>query len=223
MKTLGIIAASLLAIIAVAVLAYKTAYPTYSHRYRLTIAIEIDGQTYTGSSVIEARWVGQPTLGSASPFIPKVRGQGALVDLGSRGAIVAALHPPSYRDGSVGADILAIRAFHITGGFDAYRLITLQRGRRDLDRGNMPLLIWFSDISDPRTARPITADSFPDLFGPNARLAAAYVEMTGEQPRVDLDQRLSWYTALAAKQKAGLVGQPGHFYLVYNMLVGEDS
>jgi hypothetical protein len=48
-------------------------YPTYTHRYWLTIAIETDGVVHSGSSVIEVRWAGQPALGDAGNLISAVR------------------------------------------------------------------------------------------------------------------------------------------------------
>jgi hypothetical protein len=218
-RTLGIL---LFCIIGLVVL-WRWMYPTYTHRYRLTFAIETDGAVHSGSSVIEVSWVGQPKLGDAPPFLPRVRGQAPLIDLGARGVVVAALHPDGVDGLFANADILAIRAFEIDGRFDSYRLITEQTGRRDLSPDNMPLLIWIPDPFDPRTARPTTVDHIPDLFGPTARLSAAYVEITRDPVTIDIDRKLPWYAQMAAEQKRGVITHSGTFQLFYNMLVGADS
>ncbi len=54
MRKLAVILVSILvALIAAAVIWYKWNFPTTSYRYRLTVAVEVDGQIHSGSSVIE--------------------------------------------------------------------------------------------------------------------------------------------------------------------------
>ena len=77
MKSFGLVAAALLGLYGVV----QDVYPTYSYRYRLTIAIEVDGKVHAGSSVIEVIWRGQPDLPGAGSFTPHVRGQAVYVDL----------------------------------------------------------------------------------------------------------------------------------------------
>jgi hypothetical protein len=198
-------------------------YPTFTHRYRLTFAIETDGSVHRGSGIIEVSWVGQPKFGDAPPFLPRVRGQAPLIDLGPRGVVIAALHSNGVEGRFVGADLLAIQAFQIGGEFESCRLITEQTGRRDLNTSDMPLLIWLPDPSDPRSARPTTVGHIHDLFGPTARLSAAYVEMTHDPITIDIDRKLPWYAHMAAEQKRGVITHSGTFQLIYNMLVGADS
>lgn len=209
-----------LAVAVAAVVAWWIAYPTYTHRYRLTIAIEIDGKVYRDSSVIEVRWIGQPQFGDAPPFIPSVRGQATLVDLGPGGAIAAALHPGMIEGRFVAANFLAMRAFGIDGGLDTYRRISQQSGKRNLTADDLPMFILFSDASNPATAR---AGHIGYLLGPTARLVEASVEMTRDPIVIDLDRKLPWYRTMADQQKNGLiVSRPGQFQLVHNMLVGAD-
>jgi hypothetical protein len=213
---------AIVAVIASAFVLYKVAYPTYTHRYRLTIAIEVDGKVYRDSSVIEVSWIGQPKFGDAPPFISSVRGQAPFIDLGSRGALAAALHSSNFGGKFVSANILAIRAFGIDGGPDAYRRISQENGRRDLTADNLPMFILFSDVANAETAR---AGHIGYLFDSTARLVEANVEITRDPIVIDLDRKLPWYQALAARQKAGQGGlsMPGQFGLSYNMLVGADS
>jgi hypothetical protein len=69
---------------------YKVTYPTYANRFRLTMAFNIDGQTYAGSSVLELVYVSQPRISSA-PYSNYVRGQAVFIDLGKHGVVIAAL------------------------------------------------------------------------------------------------------------------------------------
>jgi hypothetical protein len=200
-------------------------FPTYAYRYRLTVALEINGEVHTGSSVIEVRWVGQPNVGQGS-FFPYLRGQAAFIDLGSRQAVVAALGTGESCavscDGATDARYMVETAFH-TNGMPRSELPRLS-GRRDLAANDMPRLIWFADVDDPKEARKFKPEDIPTLFGAGARLVAAYVEITSDPIVIDIDKRLPWYKDLAEQQKLhGVLGAPGQFQLIYNMFIGEDS
>lgn len=179
-----------------AIVLYNAIYPTYTYRYRLTISVEVDGQTRTGSSVIEVRWIGQPNIPDAGSSVPRVRGQAAFVDLGPRGALVATLvNGESYgpaADGAVNALWLVPRAFK-TGlsGDDFQRLPTLS-GRKDLATDNFPRLLWFPTTEDWKTARVVKPQNISTVIGTNARIVAAYVEITRDPIVLNIDDHLTW-------------------------------
>jgi hypothetical protein len=225
MRALKIVAACIVGLIGGSVVLYKLAYPDYRHRYRLTLAIETDGKVHTGSSVMEVIYQGQPYVPGVGSYIPHVRGQGVFVDLGKYGAIVAALHPGTIQNGSTGANALAMKAYRVSGGYDSYRTIGQQKGRRKLEPDNMPLLIWFQDVNDPARARVIKQEEIPVLFKPTARLVSAHVEITSDPIVIDIDKKLPWYPELAKRQrKGGVIGRPNEIQpLGYNMFVGEGS
>jgi hypothetical protein len=66
--------------------------PTYKYRYRLTLAVEANGEMHSGSSVVEVRewrtseWSLNPHL-----WLTKVSGEATFVDLGQGRALVALL------------------------------------------------------------------------------------------------------------------------------------
>jgi hypothetical protein len=203
--------------------ASQNAPETYSYRYRLTISIETDGQTHTGSSVIEVIWRRRPDFGNGVGYLPEIRGQGVFTDLGSHGAIVAALHTGgasgNSRNGPWNAEWIAPRAFHmsITPELPDLRM----EGRRELTPDNMPRLIWFSDPADPMTARPIAPAEFTASLGPGARLVSADVEITDDPIVIDIDKKLPWYPELANRQRSqGVLIHPASFDLIYSMFVG---
>jgi hypothetical protein len=204
---------------------FKIVFPSYANRFRLTIAVNIDGQTYTGSSVIEVRWQDQKILPASVPYAPSIRGQAVFIDLGQRGAVVAALNTGerSAGDNSVGVEELAQRAFSTrTHDIEVPDLPGLT-GRRDLAPDNMPRLIWFNNVDDERSAHVFTTKDLPGLFGPTARLDAAFIEITTDPIVVDIDRKLPWYRALADRQKGHLLILQPVFQLKYNMFVGESS
>jgi hypothetical protein len=213
-----------LVLVLVAVAWCQTAFPSYSHRYRLTIAIETDGKIHTGSSVIEVTFEGQPRLeGSGTLYTPHVGGQAVFVDVGRHGTVVAALNPGMIENRSLSATFLAMQAYGIDGN-EAYRTIRQKTGRRDLVPNKMPLLIWFRDATDPATGRVIKAEQVPDLFGPTARLASAYLEITSDRVVIDIDQKLPWLTDLVNRQhQRGVTSRPNEFQIRYTMFVGPAS
>lgn len=218
MKSLGLVAAALLGLYGVV----QDVYPTYSYRYRLTIAIEIDGKVHSGSSVIEVIWRERPGIGSFSSYI---RGQAVFIDLQSRGAIVATLtNGESYgpaQDGSLSVLWLVPRAFLLRdSGDDLPKLPTL-RGRRELAPTNMPRLIWFPDVAEPKTARRFTAADIPTLFGPGARLRTAEVEITDAPIVVDIDKKFPWFGMLQAPAARIEVGYG--FGLSKAMFIGDST
>ena len=234
MRTLGIIAASVVACAAILVagvfLWLKANYPTYSHRYRLTIAIEVDGRVHTDSSVIEVIWKGGPEFGDVGPYHPSVRGQAVFIDLAGFGTAVAVLVAPSFEQGGVirwpegvGALWLGARAFGNGSTLPELPQLPRLRGRRDLASDNMPRLIWFSNIADPKTARRFKPDDIPTLFGPAARLAAAHVEITNDPVVIDIDKKLPWYETLKRPLGQGVIQIEYGFALAKPMFVGDAS
>ncbi|HZO47871.1 MAG TPA: hypothetical protein VFB68_18370 [Xanthobacteraceae bacterium] len=226
-RTLSIVVICIAALIAGPVILYKLAYPDYQYRYRLTLAIEADGKVHTGSSVIEVTWHGQPYVPGAGSYFPHVGGQAVVIDLGSRGTVIAALTAGQSSQEplrAIDALFLVPRAFGIVGGDKVLPQLTRLSGRRELTPDNMPRLLWLSDVSDPKTIRQIKPEDIPNIVGPDARLKAAQVEITRDPIVIDIDKKLPWYSALEKLQKGrSFTGRPGEFQLYYSMFVGEAS
>jgi hypothetical protein len=81
-----------IALVVVAIyVAFNLAYPTYSHRYRLTLEFEIDGQTRSGSSVYEVYSHQRPKVLPDIGGVIGYRGEAIAVDLGKYGEVFAIL------------------------------------------------------------------------------------------------------------------------------------
>jgi hypothetical protein len=188
--------------IGILVAGYWYKYPNYTYRYRLTVNIEVGGKLYSGSSVIEVTWHGGPEIGDVGPYSPTMRGQGALVDLEDRGVVVATLGPNwesrRYATGR-GALWLVPYAFGDEKGGDHAMLPTL-RGKRQLRFDNLPHFLWFSNAQDPTSAKMLVVDDIPHLFGPTARFAGAFVEITNDPLVIDIREKLPWLNALEASR-----------------------
>jgi hypothetical protein len=140
---------------------YET-WNTYTHRFRLTIEVDDNGQTRAGSSVIEvaisekATWI--PQTGG---IIPGVRGDAVFIDLGSGRNVVGLLGLGAR--GETHIYNLAARAF----GQDRprwYREAPAWQGRAELTGALVPTLVTFSDLKDPKTARVVAPADFPVVF-----------------------------------------------------------
>jgi hypothetical protein len=230
MRTLGTVALCLAILIGGVVVWWHIKYPTYSYRYRLTLAIEVDGKVHTGSSVIEIIWSTGPTLGDVGPYHPSVRGQAALIDLGERGAIITALVAPSHDErGSIvwpeGVSALWLVPFAFGKGRNNDELPQLHQlsGHKDLAAENMPRLIWFANLTDPKTARRLKPSDIPSLFGSSARISAAYVEITRDPIVIDIDKKLPWYEILKRPLAQGLIQIEYGFALAKTMFIGDAS
>lgn len=229
MRKLGIILGSIVMFIAlfiggaIAWVKFIT-YPDYSYRYRLALSIESDGKVHTGSSVIEVTWSGGIPFGDVGPYVPVVRGQAAFIGLGERGAVVAVLTAPSHEERGrivwpegVSAIFLGARAFGNSSTYDELPQLPRLSGLRNLTPDNMPRLIWFSDVRDPKTLRVIKAADIPELFGSNARLASAYVEITRDRIVIDIDKKLPWFERLTPRLSKIQIGY--EFWLAKSMFI----
>ena len=207
---------------------------TYTYRYRLQLALSLDEKIYTGSSVIEISWrcvgTSEQEYGKPGPCHPSIKGQAPVLDLGSRGVLVAALYNGETvlptPDPAIDALWLCASAFgnQSTWSKEMPALRHLS-GRRDLSADNFPRLIWFSNPADPNSGRKVPLQDIPTAFGPTAHFTQAFVEITKEPIVVDISSKLSWFSELQRLQKSGQgpLSEPGKFQLVHIMFVGENS
>jgi hypothetical protein len=229
MRIVGIIGFCVLLVIGGVIVWWQVTYPSYSYRYRLTLTIQVDNEVHTGSSVIEIVWSGGPPIGDVGTYHPSIRGQAALVDLGKHGAVVASLIAPSYAGRKkvewpegVNAIFLVPYAFGIAGGNEVLPQLQRLTGRRDLAVDNMPRLIWFSDLSDPKTARKISPGEISKVIGANAQMVGATVEITSDPIVIDINKKLPWYKALRGPPN-NVIYLPDALALGWTMFVGDAS
>jgi hypothetical protein len=205
----------------------------FAYRYRLHLAISIDGKVSTGSSVVEVVWQCGRSYGNKrnelGPCHPSLGGQAALVDLGSRGVVVAALHTGEniepVPDGAISAVWLCGNAFGNSSTNEELPTLPQLVGRRNLVPSNFPRLVWFPKPADPGTATKVTVQTVASIVDPTARVTEAYVEITRDPIVIDIPIKLPWFTELRRLQESGKgpASKAGRFQLVYNMFVGENS
>jgi hypothetical protein len=195
----------LLLLVVGAIAWWHVSFPTASYRYRLSVAVEADGQVHSGSSVIEVWYRFFPSWFAAGTFERHVEGQAVLINLGSRGALVAALGNKMDRT-AVDASDLPIRAAcqELLGSsakvtsmsmIEQIHLTSRLRGRVSLHADNLPPFIWFPD-NDPLNATAVKPDDFASVIGDSTRLLAAQIELTNDPIVIDIDKKLPAYQKL---------------------------
>jgi hypothetical protein len=224
MKWLAILAA----IIAAAVVIFKMNFSTYTYRYRLQLSLAIDGKVHTGSSVIEVVWECGPKIAGLGRCAPSLGGQAAVIDLGSRGVVVATLRSGENispaPEGAIDAVWLCAKAFGNQSTNEELPALPRLSGRRNLSPSNFPRLVWFSNPADMKSAKKITFEN-ARVIDPTAHFTEAFVEITRDPIVVDIAKTLPWFPELRRQQKEGRgpLSMSGQFQLVYNMFAGENS
>jgi hypothetical protein len=196
MRTLGIIVLAIIAIPAGwfgSALVYE-AWNTYTYRYRLTIELQTPEGVRSGSGVIEvsttkkATWV--PQTGG---IISSIRGEAVYVDLDSRGILFILLSGEKDSD----AASIARRAFAslLPKSPDptvVYDALSKLRADAELRPHELPMVVTFNDLADPKSVRLVRSDDLQATFGPDVRLIHAKIELTREPITTGIEQKLPW-------------------------------
>jgi hypothetical protein len=193
---------------------------TWAVRYRLTLDVETPDGVKSGSSVIENLWTRDDYAIPRASVWSKDRGEAAVVDLGPRGLLFALLakRAPNGSVGSSGdyAHYLPLEVFKRTGalkysshgqrGAMMAQLSTMRGAKAELTREEIPFLVRFRDINDPKTVEAVNPNDLAKSFGEGVRLKRATIEMTGDPVTTGIEKRLpAWFVEIRGK-KASLDG-----------------
>src|SRR4051812_44095463 len=143
----------------------RIAYPTYVYRYRLVVEVEVDGNVKTGANVIEVRNLTQPRFGMAGPISLEASGDAIYFDLGKNRHVIATLAFGAKGSIADRLELLVPKLSNMTlEGEDLKRLPSL-RGQYELTDEDIPTLVTFADLNDPKTARIVRLEDLPKVFG----------------------------------------------------------
>jgi hypothetical protein len=182
----------------VPVVGWKLMYPTFTYRYRLTIEAEVDGQVRQGSSVIEVSFQKNPAIAQI-PWSPRMVGQAAAVDLGSKGVLVWL--PGGGKN--VSAPFLFLRAYPRYQSRPAsfppdragLREVAATPLHTFLQAGNLPGFAWLPDRNDRTSAKPVYPKQLPWDVAPEIRILSVQIEKTDAPLTRNLAQLLPWLPA----------------------------
>ena len=188
-------------------------YPTYEHRYRLTIEVKVDDKIHRGSGVIQTSALAKPKqrFEQSPGGRIKLSGDAVYIDIGGGKTLFAILaHGAKGNEGSLMSQ-LAIKVFDppkCKGGY-CFHEIAKMSGKRAVPVTHLPTLVTFTDVKDPKTAevvfaterdkrsrgrlRNIAVDRFDELFGGKVRLHKAWIELTKDSITRGIEKKLPWF------------------------------
>ena len=189
---------------------YKIKYPTYTYRYRMTVAVDAGGETRSASSVIEVTATRVPqVLPEVGPWDMSAQGQAVFVGLPDGKNIVALLAAGRTATEPFVYPIIprAFRPSKYKGiNFDEVPELS---GRRELTKDQMPTLVTVTDPTDARTARVVNVDDLDSTLG--GHLRSISVEMTKDAVTpIDMERHLPFLNKLC-EGRAGYWGYGGVF------------
>jgi hypothetical protein len=154
-------------------------FPTYSWHQKMTVEVEVDGKVYAGSSVVNmiVKAFREPL-----ELIGRVRelqkqGEAVVVELPDKQYLFALLTYDAYLTGKVFRDLLSGVGSQPEEWASEIRHV---RETRDLGDVAYPLLVTFTDITDPNSVREVDPDNLAATFGPGVSLKRITLEITDE-------------------------------------------
>lgn len=148
----------------------------------MTVAVEVDGQLHTGSSVVKV------TVSDSDPLTKRLgfssqfgaRGEAAFVELPGPHYLFALLSggPP---DSEPQTNAINIFKDQLPRSADErFAIVAKSRFKKDIPRSHYPLLVAFTDIKDPSSVREIDPDNLATTFGLGVSLKRITLEIIDE-------------------------------------------
>jgi len=180
----------LIALIAGIVVWFRWEYPAGILRYRMTVEVQVGDELRTGSGVIEARYHHNPGWLPGHPVGSRARGEAVTIDLGARGVLFLLL-----TDSGSGSDAQNIpkRIFNIeTWKASVIRDLSDFEAKAEIPFEDLPMLVQFRNITDPKTVELVEPDDLAASFGPGVRLKRVIIETTKDPVTTGIEKRLRW-------------------------------
>jgi hypothetical protein len=177
-------------------LLYSLAYPTGTLRYRMTVEIELDGQMYSGSGVLEARfWPKSKWTLSGGGIGTDTKGEAVVLEQeGDDDIVLVLLTGSSSRE--VGGfhmtpSAIPVEKFNLAPSIGSMEISTIKSlgsidARAELSTSDLPFLVLFEDPNNPASAIGLTPSRF--------KLHRATIETTDDAITNVIDRHLPWVT-----------------------------
>jgi hypothetical protein len=194
--------AKILAIVAALVLvscaAYSLIYPTISLRYRLTLDVDVDGVTHTGSGVVEVDYKFEPhpfNIDNFAFYPGHLHGNAITVDLGDRGLLFVVnanpfLYDPDTKQARTRRyttlSSLPLRAHdfdmrpELVTDPQTIREVKLNREPIDFPPKELPMLVRFRFLGDPPSIEQVDPLDLASTIGPAVHLKRVTFQITDD-------------------------------------------
>ena len=192
--------------------------PTYTYRFKMTVEVETPQGLKTGSSVYEVQ------AGDSGHLLPdehardwSVKGEAVMIDLPAGQTLFALIKTTNARredlaqlsmgvlDPKFDNDIVesAQRISRRQGIHSpaeiapTYTYESYAKGRPvKTEVSNYPMLMTFSDITDPASLKLVDSAVLATSFGPGVRLKRITIEITEDPVTTGIERRLVWLPKL---------------------------
>ena len=193
------------------------------HKYRLTVEVETPEGLKTGSGVVSVH----PDRGYSRHGHTSTKGDAVFVDLGGgKDLVILMAHIDSIVDLD-GMNYLALRAYRAAGRNVSFNEMNRLSGAVPVVGALIPVLVTFTDVRDPATAREVRSEAIAAALGDGFRLRGLLVEVVpnglwpldfggplGEPVTRGIEAKLPWLngsanSAAIALRAIGLpIGEP---------------
>lgn len=145
------------------------------HKYRITVEVETPKGIKSASSILAVT----PDRGYSRKGQTSTSGDAVFVDLGGGSNLVALLaHLDDNRLDLDAANYVALRAYNAAAGRRVnFNDMSRQTGAVPVQGAVLPVLVTFTDPSDPSTARAVPPDHAEDVLGKGYRLKGVTAEV----------------------------------------------
>ena len=183
------------------------------HKYRLTVEVETPEGLKSAKGVIAVH----PDRGYSRSGHTTTKGDAVLVDLGGGKNLVALL---AHRDNTVdldGMNYVALRAYKAAGQNVSFNEMSRMTGAVPVTGALIPILVSFTDLSNPATARTVPPDNLATVLGQGFRLHGMTAEVVpngiwpldfggrlGEPVTRGIEAKLPWWNGTAAPAATAL-------------------
>ncbi|MEO8326743.1 MAG: hypothetical protein ABI618_12885 [Nitrospirota bacterium] len=176
----------------------------YTWHQKMKLEVDVDGQLYTGSSVVKVRVKESEPLTKqlGYPLQFGAKGEAAFVELPGSRYLFALLDggPPDS-----GPQTNAVNIFKEQlpkGNPERFAVLSKSRFMTDIPRSHYPLLVAFMDINDPNSVREVDPENLAATFGPGVSLKRITLEITDEPvTEGKIESVLGWWLAQGTEKK----------------------
>jgi hypothetical protein len=174
------------------------------HKYRLTVAVETPEGVKSAASVMAVH----PDRGYSRGGQTRTKGDAVLVDLGGGKNLLALMaHIDNNSLELDGMNYVALRAYNAAGRKASFNEMSRMTGDVAVKGAVIPVLVTFSDLRDPGTARTVLPDDLEAALGKGFRLQGISAEVVpngvwpldfggplGEPVTRGIEAKLPWWS-----------------------------
>jgi hypothetical protein len=168
-------------------------FRTTTVAYRLTLELNLDGETYLGSGVIAGAFARNANPLAPAEWAATDRGEAIAMDLGRHGLLFVVLNGRYF---AWELPMMVYRGHAPFDDIDGFvHWASHPQPSREVPHQDLPLFVRFRDIAQPKTAECVDPDHMEASFPPgaSATLVSATIEIVDEPVTTgQIEKRLPW-------------------------------